>query len=117
MRIGMVVSNLLEFGGLEEFAKNLAIGIQQRSHQVCVISTGWVPPDNQYLRSLRDNNVMIVQLPKWLSLAASDWSTKEKMLAVVMWLSSPLVYLLGCGLFLVRRRSWGQSLSSARNWL
>jgi glycosyltransferase involved in cell wall biosynthesis len=117
MRICMVVNNMNEFGGLEEFAKNLAIGIQQQGHQVSVFSTVWVLPNNQYLRSLRENNVTVVQLPKWLSLATSDWPTKEKILAVAMWLSSPLVYLLGSMLFLLRRRPWGQSLSSARNWL
>ncbi len=117
MRICMVVSNMLEFGGLEEFAKDLAVGIQKQGHQVSVLSTAWAPPNNQYLRSLRENNVTVVQLPKWLALAASDWETKERLLAQVMRLSSPLVYLLASGLALLRRRSWGQSIASARNWL
>jgi len=117
MRICMAVNNMNEFGGLEEFAKNLAIGIQQEGHQVSVFSTVWVLPNNQYLRSLRENNVTVVQMPKWLSLIISDWPTKEKILAVAMWLSTPLVYLLGGMLFLLRRNFWEQSLSSARNWL
>jgi glycosyltransferase involved in cell wall biosynthesis len=113
----MVVSNLLDFGGLEEFAKSLAIGIQQYGHNVSVISTAWVPPNNQYLLKLRENNVTFIQLPKWLSLAVSDWSTKEKILVITLGLSAPLILLLGCGLFLLRRKTFKQSIVSAHNWL
>jgi glycosyltransferase involved in cell wall biosynthesis len=61
--------------------------------------------------------VAFVQLPKWLSHVVSDWATKEKILKVCLQLSSPLIYLLGCALFLLRRKSWEASVSSARNWL
>ena len=113
----MVVSNLLEFGGLEEFAKNLAVGVQRQGHQVSFLSTGWVSPDNQYFQELHKNNVEFVQLPKWLSLVLSDWSTKEKILRVLLRLLSPLTYLLACALFLLRKKSWMQSRTSARGWL
>ena len=117
MRICMVVSSLLEFGGLEEFAKDLAVGIQEHGHNVSVISTAWVPPNNQYLRSLREHQVTYIQLPKWLSLAASDWPTKEKIRGVVLVLLIPLILLLGLGLALFRRQPVGAAITSARNWL
>ncbi len=116
MRICMVVNNLASFGGLEEFAKNLAVGVQRQGHQVSVISSAWIPPDNQYLRGLRQNNVTVAQLPKWFSTPASAWPAKKRILSIAMWLSTPLVYLLGGMLFLFRRRPWDQSLTSARNW-
>src|SRR5574341_970353 len=90
----MVVNNMAPFGGLEEFAKNLAIGVQRQGHQVSVLSTVWGPPDNQYLRSLRENNVTVIQLSKWLSIPASEWPTKNKILSIAMVLSSPFIYLL-----------------------
>jgi glycosyltransferase involved in cell wall biosynthesis len=117
MKICMVVNNMNEFGGLEEFAKNLAVGVQRQGHPVSVLSTVWVPPDNQYLRGLQENNVRVIQLPKWLSDITSNWQTKEKILAIVMLLSIPLVYLLAVMLVVVKRHSWRQSLTSARNWL
>lgn len=113
----MVVYSLEEFGGLEEIAATLAVGVKQKGHQISVLSTAWAPPDNQYLRRFRENEVPFVQLPKWLSYLASDWPTKEKILTRVMWLLSPLVYLLAIGLFLLKRRSWSQSHTSAFNWL
>jgi glycosyltransferase involved in cell wall biosynthesis len=117
MRICMVVNNMNEFGGLEEFAMNLAVGIQQQGHQVSVLSTVWIPPNNRYVQGLRKNGIPVVQLPKWLSLLLSDWATKEKILASIMWVATPLVYLLAGVLFLIRRYPWRRALSSARNWL
>lgn len=117
MRICVVVSNMLDFGGLEEFAKNLAIGVQKQGHQVSVLSTVWIPPDNQYWRSLRENQVTTVQLPRWLSLIVADWNTKEKILAAVLWLATPLTVLMGLALSLLRRQPAGKSISSARSWL
>ncbi len=117
MKICVIVNNMNEFGGLEEFAKNLAVGVQSQGHPVSFFSTVWVTPDNQYLRGLRQNGVTFIQLPKWLSMPISDWVTKEKIISKVMWLSTPLVYLLGLVLMLVKRRSWNQSKRSAWNWL
>lgn len=117
MRICLVFYDMQEFGGLEEYAATLAIGLQQQGHQVNVFSTAWVPPDNQYLRRLREHNVALVQLPKWLSYPASHWPTKEQILASVMWLLSPLTMLLGSLVFVVKRRSWERSQTSARHWL
>ena len=117
MRICMVVNNMNAFGGLEVFAQNLAVGIQQQGHQVSVLSTVWTSPDNQYMRSLLQNRVTIVQPPKRLSLFTSDWPTKEKLLSAAMRLSAPLIYLLGGLRFLRGGKSWGQSIDSARNWL
>lgn len=113
----MVLYDPQEFGGLEEYATTLAVGLHRQGQQVSVLSATWVPPENQYLRRLRDNGVTFVQVPKWLSYPASHWATKEKILAAVLWLFSPIVYVLGGMLFLLRRRSWTRSLASACNWL
>lgn len=117
MRICKVVYSLEDFGGLEEAAAALAIGIRQQGHQTSVLSTAWASPDNQYLSRLRENDVPFVQAPGWLSRAASDWPTKERILARVMWFLRPLVLLLALGLVLLKRRSWSQSRVSAYNWL
>ncbi|GAB4544498.1 MAG: hypothetical protein Kow0063_38200 [Anaerolineae bacterium] len=113
----MVFYDMQEFGGLEEYAVALAVSLQQQGHQVSMLSMAWVPPDNQYLLQLREHKVALAQLPKWLSLPASDWPTKENILSGVMRLASPLVYLLAGGLFLLRRRSWSSSRASAYHWL
>lgn len=117
MRICMVLYDPQEFGGLEEYAVTLAIGLQQRGHQVSVVSTTWMPPENQYLRRLCQHEVAIIQPPKWLSLPASHWPTKMRILMVLLWLARPLIYLLAGGLFLLRRCSWRQGLTSAHGWL
>jgi glycosyltransferase involved in cell wall biosynthesis len=113
----MVLYDPQEFGGLEEYAATLAIGLQQQGQPVSVLSTTWAPPDNQYLRRLRDNGVTVVQIPQWLSWPASNWATKEKILAWLLWFAAPLIYLLAAGLLLSRRCSWRQALTSARGWL
>jgi glycosyltransferase involved in cell wall biosynthesis len=117
MRICMVANNMGTFGGLQEFAKNLAIGVKQQGHQVSVFSAAWDPPDNQYIRGLRQKNVTFVQLPKWVSVPSSDWPTKRRLQSISMWLSTPLIYILASILVVVRRQPWEQSLTSARNWM
>jgi glycosyltransferase involved in cell wall biosynthesis len=113
----MILYDMQDFGGLEELAVAMAVGLQQQGCQTSVLSTAWVPPDNQYLCSLRENNVPFVQLPKWLSQPASDWPTKEKILAWTLWSFSPLTYLLAGILFVLKKRTWRRSLTSARGWL
>jgi glycosyltransferase involved in cell wall biosynthesis len=117
MRICTVFYDMQDFGGLEEYATTLAVGLKQRGHQTSILSAAWVSPDNQYLRRLRQSQIPFVQVPKWLSQPASDWRAKEKILSGVMWLATPLIYLLAGGLFLLQRRPWRQSLTSARGWL
>jgi glycosyltransferase involved in cell wall biosynthesis len=117
MKICMVFYDMQDFGGLEEYAATLAISLKQQGHQTSVLSAAWIPNDNQYGVRLRENGVPLVQAPKWISHLVSDWPTKERILAALMWLATPLVYLLGCGLLLARRRSWQESITSARNWL
>ena len=118
MKICAVFYDFQEFGGLEEYATTLAVGLKQEIHQqVSVLSTAWVSPDNQYLLRLQKSGIPVVQLPKWLSLAASDWETKEKILAVTMWFLTPFVWMLSVALALFQRRSWEESVISARNWL
>ncbi|CAN5491680.1 hypothetical protein BH10CHL1_BH10CHL1_34070 [soil metagenome] len=117
MKVCMVVYNLEEFGGLEEIVATLTIGLQQQGHQTSVLSTGWVPPDNQYAQRLREHQIPLIQLPQWLAYATSHWATKEKLLTRIMWLLGPLVYLLAGALFLRKRHSWLQAHTSAHGWL
>ena len=118
MKIGFVYYEMQEFGGLEDYATTLAVGLKQEcNQQVSVLSTAWVAPDNQYLLRLQKNGIPVVQLPKWISLAASDWDTKEKILAWTLKVLTPFIYILGSGLSLVQKRSWRQSITSARNWV
>jgi glycosyltransferase involved in cell wall biosynthesis len=113
----MVFYDMQDFGGLEEYATALIIGLQQQGHSVSALSCAWVHPDNQYLKRLQAHQIPFVQIPKWISLPASDWATKEKILQAVMWLLSPLTLLLGLVHFLGKRQSLPKSIQSAFNWL
>jgi glycosyltransferase involved in cell wall biosynthesis len=117
MRICMILHDPQEIGGLEELTTTLAIELHQRGHQVSVVSTKWVSSDNQYLRRLLENDVKVVQAPKWLSMPASHGFTKQKIVDVLLWLALPLRVILAGGLLVFRKVSWGQSLSSTRGWL
>src|SRR5581483_6669208 len=117
MKICMVVYDMQPGGGLEEYLATLAVGLMREHHQVSVLSTAWVPSDNQYLQRLRAANVPFLQLPRWLSLPGSDWNTKEKTLATIIQLLTPLVYVLAAARSLVKQSSWRQSLESTRGWL
>ena len=113
----MVLFDVQDFGGLEEYLVTLAIGLRASGHETSVLSTAWVPDDNQYKRRLAEHGVPFVQVPRWISLPASDWDTKVRILHLLVWLASPLVYLLAALRFVVKRGSWGQSLTSTRGWL
>lgn len=117
MKICMVLYDPQAFGGLEEYATSLAIGLQAQGQEVSVLSTTWVPADNQYYRRLREHGVTLVQVPRWLSRPASHWPTKQRILAALMWLAMPLVLLLAAGLTLQRRIPWRQARISAHGWL
>jgi glycosyltransferase involved in cell wall biosynthesis len=117
MRVCVLFYDMQEFGGLEEIATTLAIGMTEEGHQVSVVSTAWVPPNNQYLLRLQQHRIPVVQLPRWLSAVASDWATKEKMLTVATWLVKPLIYLLASGILLLRRKTWRQALVSSQGWV
>jgi glycosyltransferase involved in cell wall biosynthesis len=117
MRICMILHDPQPFGGLEEYAVTLAIGLKQQGQQVSVLSTTWVPRDNQYVRRLLAHGVMYVQVPKWLSRPASHWHTKRKILNSMLWLASPVIFLLAIGLIFARRNSPRQAWTSAHGWL
>jgi len=117
MKIGMVLYDPQEFGGLEEIATTLAIEMQRRGQHVIVFSATWVPPDNQYICKLCENGVPYFQIPKWLSYPASHWPTKEKILNIVLCLLSPFIFILSGVHCLLRQCTWKQSLSSTRNFL
>ena len=117
MRIGMVLFDMQELGGLEEYAVTMATTLRQMGHAVSILSTAWVPSDNQYLNRLRRDSIEFWQLPKWISHPASDWQTKEKILNGLTWVFVPFILLVGVLLALVRRRPVGESFQSSRNWL
>ena len=117
MRVCLVIHELQEFGGLEEYATSLGVALKQAGQDVSVLSDAWAPAGNQYVRRLREAGVRYVQPPKWLSLPASDWQAKERILRVVVAAATPLVYLAAVGLFIVRRAAWRASITSARNRL
>ena len=117
MRIGHIFYDMQAFGGLEEYAVTLAGALKEVcGHEVAVFSTAWVQPDNQYLLRLQVQGIPVIQPPRWLSLAASDWATKEKILVHLLTLLMPIVYLLAVGLKF-RGRTWSEAATSARNWL
>ena len=117
MKILMVSYDMQDFGGLEEYAVNLAIGLKQQGQDVGYMSMAWVAPENQYSRRLNDAGIPLIQPPKWISNLASNWDTKERLLRSVMLVLSPLTFILGLGLSLLKRRPVKQAWTSAHNWL
>ncbi|HAV76804.1 MAG TPA: hypothetical protein DCX53_05550 [Anaerolineae bacterium] len=117
MRICMISYDMQEFGGLEEYAVNLAIGLKQQGHEVSYMSAAWVEPDNQYAVRLKASNIYLVQPPKCISMPASDWDTKERILRSMMLVLGPLTFSLGIGMSMLKRRPFQQAWTSAHNWL
>ena len=113
----MVSYDMQDFGGLEEYAVNLAIGLKQQGQAVSWLSAAWVSPQNQYARRLKDADIPLVQPPEWISKPASDWDTKERILRGLMLILSPLTFFLGLGLSLLKRRPFNQAWTSSHNWL
>ncbi len=113
----MVLYDVQDFGGLEEYLVTLAIGLQDLGHQTSVLSTAWVPDENQYKRRLAEAGVPFVQVPRWISLPASDWDTKVGILDRLLWLAGPVVYLLAAIRAVAKRASWAASLASTRGWI
>lgn len=117
MKILMVLYDMQKFGGLESLATDLAVILRKKGHKVSILSTAWVSSSNQYLSRLLENDIPLIQPPKWLSLLASDNQTKERLLSIVLWLLKPVIYLLGIGIFLIKKRFWSQSIKSSYGWL
>ena len=117
MKICMISYDMQEFGGLEEYAVNLAIGMRQLGQDVSYLSAAWVEPENQYARRLKEWNIPLVRPPKWISAPASDWDTKECILWGVMWLLRPLTLAMGLGVSILKRRHFKLAWTSAHNWL
>jgi glycosyltransferase involved in cell wall biosynthesis len=113
----MVSYDMQDFGGLEEYAVNLAIGLKQHGQEVSYLSMAWVNPQNQYARRLKDAGIPLLHPPKWVSYPASDWDTKERILRVLMLILSPLTFFMGFGVLFIKKRSLKQSWNSAHNWL
>lgn len=116
MKICLVLYDMQDFGGLEEIATTLVVELKTLGHNVSVLSSSWVSPDNQYLRRLHANDVRYVQVPKWLSQPASHRPTKTKILDNVMGLLKPIIYFSGFLLFIAKNRSWHESIISAHGW-
>jgi len=117
VKICMVLHDPQPFGGLEEYAVSLAVGLRKTGQDVSVLSTTWVPKDNQYVHRLLENGVTYIQVPKWLSLPASNWTTKQRILKVILWIVTPLTILLAIGLSFARRINLHQAWTSAYGWL
>lgn len=117
MRIGMISYDMQDFGGLEEYAVNLAIGLKEQGQDVSYLSAAWVNPENQYSRRLKESGIPLFQPPKWISDPASNWGTKERILRNMMLILSPLTFFMGLGVSLFKRRSFEDSITSAYNWL
>jgi glycosyltransferase involved in cell wall biosynthesis len=117
MKILMISYDMQDFGGLEEYAVNLAIGLKQQGQVVSYMSMAWVNPENQYSHRLKDAGIPIVQSSKWISDLASNWGTKERILRNVMLVLSPLTFIMGFGVSALKRRSLTQAWTSAYNWL
>ena len=117
MKICMILHDPQDFGGLEEYAATLAISLKQRGQDVSVLSTTWVPRTNQYVNRLLENGITYIQAPKWLSRPASHWPTKVKILKNILWVLSPLIFLLALCLSILRKQNWRQAWESAYGWL
>lgn len=117
MRVCLISYDVQEFGGLEEYAANLAIGLKQQGQEVSYLSCAWVAPENQYAQRLAQHHIPLVQPPRWLSALATDWPTKEKILRGVMLFLTPLTFLLGLTLALFKRRAFTAAWTSAYNFL
>jgi glycosyltransferase involved in cell wall biosynthesis len=113
----MVLHDPQEIGGLEEYAATLAISLERQGQEVSVLSTTWVPLDNQYIRRLTENGVMYIQVPKWLSRPASHWPTKQRILEFLMRLVSPVTIFLAICVLVYKRSGWRQAWISAHGWL
>jgi len=117
MRVCMVLHDPQAFGGLEEIAATVAIGLREQGIDVSVLSDKWTPPDNQYVRRVREHGVTWVQMPRWLSYPASDWDTKERLLRALMSVCTPVVWGLSVPVWMARRGDWRTANASAHNWL
>jgi len=117
MKITMVLYDVQDFGGLEEYAVTLAASLRRLGHEVSVLSTTWTSCENQYMKMLIRSGIRVLQPPRWLSLPASDWQTKEAILSRLMVMALPVVVVLACGKFMLGGRPWRQSIGSAHNWV
>ncbi len=117
MRVCMLMYDVQDFGGLEEYAINLATGLRQAGHDVSVLSVHYIPPGNQYARRVRAAGIPLAQPPRWISHLAADWATKERVLAAAMTVAAPITWVAAAGLAVGRRQGWSSSLASAHGWL
>lgn len=117
MKIGMILPDFQDLGGMEEYSVTLAVGLRRKDHQVSVLSTAWVKPDNQYLQRLKENGVSFISLPRWVSYPVSDWKTKESIATMFVFFAMPLIWIVGIALSLARSQSLSKSITSAKHWL
>jgi glycosyltransferase involved in cell wall biosynthesis len=106
-----------DFGGLEEYAIELAACLKKQGDDITIYCTEWTPSSNQYRRRINEAGISLVQIPKWLSLPASDWVIKEQLLALLTSLATPLALILAFGLRILRGWRWRRSLDGAHGWI
>lgn len=97
MRIVLLVENLESYGGLEEIVTSLAIALKSRGHKTSVLSTVWIPPENQYRQLLQEKRIPFVQWP-------------------IMRPLSFLAFLRTGVPALLKQRSWSQASLAMRRW-
>ena len=117
MKIGMISYDIQDFGGLENYATDLAVGLHALGNPVSFVSLAWVSPQNQYARRLRDENLPIFQPPAWISRPVSDWPTKERIVKVLMQFLDPLALPIAVGLSFVKKIPLKQARISTFHWL
>ena len=106
-----------DFGGLEEYAVELAAGLKDCGHELLVVSTAWTPPENQYRARIESAGIRLFQPPKWASMAASDWEFKQRLLRVITTFLSPLALLLAAPTAVYRGWSIRRALQGVRGRL
>lgn len=117
MRVCMLMYDVQDFGGLEEYAINLATGLRRAGHDVSVLSVHYIPPENQYAQRIRAAGIPLAQPPRWISDLAAHWHTKERVLAALMTVLAPVTWVAALGLMLGRGQGWSAALGSAHGWL
>ncbi|MCC7359777.1 MAG: glycosyltransferase [Anaerolineales bacterium] len=128
LRVGMVMEELADAGGIEEALVTLAEALRPLGVTSVVLSCQPIARDNQYARRLRAAGVPLASLPRWCTAARDQEAQLGRWAASVILIAvGPLTLLALAGLRLFRRRGvaagWGslrgalQKRLPVRGWL